>query len=160
MPSFDIVSEVSHHELTNVIDQVAREISNRFDFKGTSAKIESQQEDIWLYGDNEFQLDQIRDIFLAKASKRQLEPGSFEFKAVQSNHANVKRPISVKQGISTEFGKKIIKLLKDAKLKVQASIQQDQVRVTGKKRDDLQEAIAWLKQSDLEQPLQFQNFRD
>ena len=158
MPTFDIVSEVDHHELTNVIDQTAREIDNRFDFKGTSAAIKQEQE-LFLYGDNDFQLDQIKDIFLAKAAKRQLDPGCFEFNDIQSNHANVKRSITVKTGISTEFGKKIIKAIKAQKLKVQASIQQEQVRVTGKKRDDLQETIAFLKDHITEQPLQFQNFR-
>ena len=161
MPSFDIVSEVSPHELSNAIDQTTREISTRFDFKGSSAAIEmNASQDLWIYGDNDFQLEQIRDIFLSKAVKRQLEPGSFDFQDIQSNHANVKRQIVVKQGISTEFGKKIVKLVKELKLKVQASIQQDQVRITGKKRDDLQETMAALKQAGLEQPLQYQNFRD
>lgn len=160
MPTFDIVSEVDQHELSNVVDQTKREINTRFDFKGTTAAIDYQDEKLWIYGDTDFQLEQVRDIFLQRGAKRSLDPASFVFEAIESNHANVKRKISVKDGIDTDFGKKIIKAIKQQKLKVQASIQQDQVRVTGKKRDDLQETIAFLKQAGLEQPLQFQNFRD
>ena len=160
MPSFDIVSEVDAHELTNVIDQTKRDIQARFDFKGTPAAIEHKDGQIWTYGENDFQLSQIRDIFVAKAAKRKLDPKSFVFKDPVSDHAHVKRMIEVKDGIDTEFGKKIVKTIKTQKLKVQASVGQNQVRVTGKKRDDLQEAIAFLKQSSMEQPLQFQNFRD
>ena len=160
MPSFDIVSEVSHHEMTNAVDQTAREIDNRFDFKGTSSKIEQKDKEIILYGDNDFQLEQIKSILLTKAAKRDIDAMSLMFHDPETNHSNAKMRVTVKEGISKEFGKKLIQMIKAEKLKVQASIQEDQVRVTGKKRDDLQQVIAFLKEKQLEQPLQYQNFRD
>lgn len=160
MPSFDIVSEVDHHELTNAVDQTAREIDNRFDFKGTSSKIEQNELDVTFYGDNDFQLEQIKAIFLTKAAKRGLDAMSFEFQDPESHHANSKMKVKVKEGIDKAFGKKIIQMIKAEKLKVQASMQDEQVRVTGKKRDDLQQVMAFLKAENLEQPVQFQNFRD
>tara|TARA_B100001989_G_C24548107_1_gene472369 strand:+ start:3444 stop:3926 length:483 start_codon:yes stop_codon:yes gene_type:complete len=160
MPSFDIVSEVSHHELTNAVDQTAREIDNRFDFKGTSSKIEHKDSEVVLYGDNDFQLEQIKTILLTKAAKRDIDAMSFDFHDPETHQSNAKMRVTIKEGISKEFGKKLIQMIKSEKLKVQASIQEAQVRVTGKKRDDLQQVIAFLKESNLDQPLQYQNFRD
>ena len=160
MPSFDIVSTVDHHELTNAVDQTNRDIANRFDFKGTSAALEHNNLELVLFGDNDFQIRQVKDILLQKAAKRGIDPLSFSFAEAQQHHANVKQNATVLEGISTELAKKIVKMIKDAKLKVQASIQGDQVRVTGKKRDDLQSVISFLKEASLSQPLQYQNFRD
>ena len=160
MPSFDIVSTIDHHELTNAIDQANRDIANRFDFKGTSAALEQQSNHLVIYGDNDFQLRQVQDILLQKSAKRGIDPLCFTFDDAQQHQANVKQQVNILEGISTELGKKIVKLIKDNKCKVQASIQGDQVRVTGKKRDDLQQVISLLKTSNLSQPLQYQNFRD
>ena len=160
MPSFDIVSEIDHHELSNSVDQTAREIMNRFDFKGTSCKIDQSDAGVALFGDNDFQIEQIKTIFLTKAAKRGMDALSFEFKDPQPYQGNVKMDIRIKEGIDKEFGKKLTQLIKSEKLKVQASIQEQQIRVTGKKRDDLQQVITFLKAQTLEQPLQFQNFRD
>lgn len=160
MPSFDIVSTIDHHELTNTVDQTNRDIANRFDFKGTSAALEQQSDHLVVYGDNDFQLRQVQDILLQKAGKRGIDPLCFSFDDPQQHQANVKQQVNILEGISTDFGKKIIKIIKDQKCKVQASIQGDQVRVTGKKRDDLQQVIQLLKTSELSQPLQYQNFRD
>ena len=160
MPSFDIVSEVSHHELSNAVDQTAREIDNRFDFKGSSSKIEQTENEIVLYGDNDFQIEQIKAILLTKAAKRNLDALSFEFHDPQSNHANMKMKITIKEGIDKEMGKKITQMIKAEKFKVQASIQEQKIRVTGKKRDDLQQVMGFLREKNLSQPLQFENFRD
>tara|TARA_B100000989_G_scaffold102560_1_gene75008 strand:- start:1059 stop:1541 length:483 start_codon:yes stop_codon:yes gene_type:complete len=160
MPSFDIVSTVDHHELDNAIDQTKREIGNRFDFKGTSADLSSEQNGITIYGDNTFQLDQVKDILLQKSSKRSIDPLCYSFSDPEKHQATMKQHAKILEGIETDFAKKIVKSIKDKKLKVQASIQGDQVRVTGKKRDDLQEVITFLKSCNFPQPLQYQNFRD
>lgn len=160
MPSFDIVSEVDHHELTNAVDQTAREIENRFDFKGSSSKVEQKESEIMLYGDNDFQLEQVKSILLTKSAKRGLDALSFEFHDSETQQSNMKMRVSIKEGISKELGKKLVQLIKGEKLKVQSSIQDQQVRVTGKKRDDLQQVMEFLRQKQLGQPLQFQNFRD
>lgn len=160
MPSFDVVSEVDLHELANAVDQANREVANRFDFKGSNARYELNDSDITQIAQSEFQLQQMLDILYSKLTRR-----GIDLKAVEETDAVVsgkeaKQLIKVKQGIETEIAKKIVKLIKDSKLKVQAAIQGDKVRVTGKKRDDLQEAIAHLRQQDLNLPLQFNNFRD
>ena len=160
MPSFDIVSEIDHHELTNTVDQTAREIDNRFDFKGSSSRIEQSDKQVMIYGDNDFQCEQIKTIFLTKAAKRGMDALAFVFGDPQTHQANVKMPVTVKEGIDKVLGKKITQMLKQEKFKVQASIQDQQIRVTGKKRDDLQQVITFLKEHALDQPLQFQNFRD
>ena len=160
MPSFDIVSEIDHHELSNSVDQTAREIANRFDFKGTTSKITQSDTGVAIFGDNDFQLEQIKTIFLTKAAKRGMDALSFAFKDPQPYQGNVTMDMHVKEGIDKEFGKKLTQLIKSEKLKVQASIQDQQIRVTGKKRDDLQQVITFLKGQTLDQPLQFQNFRD
>jgi uncharacterized protein YajQ (UPF0234 family) len=161
MPSFDVVSEIDQHELTNAIDQANREISNRFDFKGTNSRIEKSDAMLKLIAPAEFQIIQVRDILQNKLSKRNIDVRCLdEGKLIESiNEAQL--DIVVRQGIDKELAKKIVKIIKDAKLKVQAAIQGDQVRVTGKKRDDLQEVIAMLKnQKGIDLPLQFTNFRD
>ena len=161
MPSFDAVSKVDTAELTNAVDQVSREIGQRYDFKGSSAQIERSDELITLYADSEFQLKQVADIFYTKAAKRGIDVSSFDPQKIEAIGGDkAKQLIKVKQGIEKELAKKMVKLVKDSGLKVQAAIQGDEVRVTGKKRDDLQACIALFRSSKLEQPLQFVNFRD
>jgi len=161
MPSFDIVSEVNSHELTNAIDQTNREVIARFDFKDSEAQLEFNNKDtITLQAQSEFQLNQMIDIFHKKLAKRGIDLLALEQGTVETQNRRAKLTITVKQGINQEVGKKMIKFIKDAKLKVQASIQGDQIRVTGKKRDDLQQAIALLRGQNFDLPLQFNNFRD
>jgi uncharacterized protein YajQ (UPF0234 family) len=160
MPSFDIVSEIDMHELSNSIDQANREITNRFDFKGTNSRVELKENIITLVAPAEFQIKQIEDILITKMSKRGIDIKCLEKGEVTENINEAKKAITVRQGIDKELAKKLVKLVKDTKLKVQSSIQGEQVRVTGKKRDDLQEVIQMLKNSKLDLPLQFVNFRD
>ena len=160
MPSFDVVSEIDHHELTNAVDQANREISNRFDFKGSDAKVEQSDDGLTLESESDFQLDQIITVLNQKLAKRGLDISSLEKQAVETSNMRARQKLLLKEGIDKELAKKIVKLVKESKMKVQASIQGDQVRITGKKRDDLQQAIALLKDAGLEQPLQFTNFRD
>ena len=160
MPSFDIVSEIDMHELSNSIDQTNREITNRFDFKGTNSRVELKENIITLVAPAEFQIKQIEDILTTKMSKRGIDIKCLEKGEVTENINEAKKAITVRQGIDKELAKKLVKLVKDTKLKVQSSIQGEQVRVTGKKRDDLQEIIQMLKNSKLDLPLQFVNFRD
>ncbi|MBC7755690.1 MAG: YajQ family cyclic di-GMP-binding protein [Bdellovibrio sp.] len=164
MPSFDISSEVDKVALKNAIDTTDKQITNRYDFKGTAAKVEFTEKDniITIYGDNDFQLDQIKDILLPAMEKK--EPDStkrLEHKDVQKMGGNkVKQELKIKAGIDAELAKRITKLIKDSGLKVQASIQGEEVRVNGAKRDFLQEAIAFCKKNVTDFPLQFGNFRD
>jgi uncharacterized protein YajQ (UPF0234 family) len=161
MPSFDAVSKVETAELTNTIDQVNREIIGRYDFKGSSAKIERSENLLTLFGDSEFQVKQVQDILYTKAAKRGIDVASFDAQKIEAIGGDkAKQIINVKQGIEKELAKKIVKLIKDSGLKVQAAIQGDEVRISGKKRDDLQSAITLLRGAKLEQPLQFTNFRD
>lgn len=160
MPSFDVVSEIDKHELSNAVDQANREIETRFDFKGSDAKVEQNETELVLDGQNEFQLRQMLDILEKKLTKRGLDIGFLEEGKLQENNNRARIPLAIREGIDKDLGKKIVKLIKESKIKVQASIQGDQVRVTGKKRDDLQQVIALLKESNIEQPLQFNNFRD
>lgn len=160
MPSFDIVSETDEHELSNAIDQVNREINNRFDFKGTNAKAELNKSQITLTAPSDFQVKQINDILCGKFAKRNLDLRALKYHDINANVSEAKQLIDVKQGIDQENAKKITKLIKSSGKKVQASIQGEQIRVTGKKRDDLQEIIAFLKESKVDLPLQFENFRD
>jgi len=160
MPSFDIVSEVDLHELSNAIDQTNREISTRFDFKGTDAKVDYSEESVTLQAETEFQLDQIITILHKKLAKRKVEISSLEAGKVEIQNLRARLPMTVKQGIDKDIAKKIVKAIKNTKLKVQASIQGEQVRVTGKKRDDLQQIMTLLREQDLGLPLQFINFRD
>ncbi|MBX9597520.1 MAG: YajQ family cyclic di-GMP-binding protein [Burkholderiales bacterium] len=161
MPSFDVVSEVNKVELTNAIDQSNKEIANRFDFKGSDCKIELKELDLTIYADNDFQLGQVKDILVGKLTKRGVDTRSLSEGKIEKVSGNkLKELIKVRNGIEQEQGKKITKHIKDSKLKVQASIQGETVRVTGTKRDDLQDAIALLKKDITELPLQFINFRD
>lgn len=160
MPSFDVVSEVDIQEVRNAVDQAVRELGTRFDFKGVDAGFELNDERIQLYAQEEFQLGQMLDILRDKFTRRGvdvrvLDPGDVEAAGKQKRQS-----FGLKQGIDRDAAKKIVKLVKDAKLKVQSQIQGDQVRVTGKKRDDLQQTMALLREADLDMPLEFNNFRD
>lgn len=160
MPSFDIVSNIDNHEVTNAVDQTNREVTNRFDFKDTNARVEMNKDKITIIAPTEFQLKQVDEILRNKLTKRQVDLRSLNYKELSTNLNEAKQMIEVKQGIEQEAAKKITKLIKDAQLKVQAAIQGDQIRVTGKKRDDLQAVMAKLRESKVEIPLQFVNFRD
>lgn len=160
MPSFDVVSKVDHHELTNAVDQANREITTRFDFKDSGAQFELKQNSVLLTAPSDFQVQQMQDILRNKLTKRSIDVRCLEFGNIEKNLSEARQTVTVKQGIEKELGKKITKALKNSQLKVQAAIQGEQVRVTGKSRDDLQSAIALLREEKLEQPLQFDNFRD
>ena len=161
MPSFDVVSEVDKHELTNAIDQANRELSTRFDFKGVDAKFEQDGDKlIKLAAPSDFQLKQMADILKQRLSARSIDFRCMEFGDVETNLAGARQKVTIKQGIERETAKKIQAALKDAKLKVDSQINGDKLRVNGKKRDDLQEAIALLRKADFGIPLQFENFRD
>lgn len=161
MPSFDIVSEIQMNEVQNAVDNSNRELSTRFDFRNVDAKFTLGKEDIKLDADADFQINQMLDILRDKAAKRNLDPASFDF-SVPSEPSGKRyfKIVKLKSGIETDVAKKIVKLIKDSKLKVQTQIQGDSVRVTGKKRDDLQSVIALIRGADLNQPFQFNNFRD
>lgn len=160
MPSFDVVSEIDHHELTNAIDQANREIGTRFDFKGTDSKIEQDDNVLTLDAPSDFQVKQVKEVLYQKMSKRGLDIQSIEAGAMETRGTRCYQKLTVREGIEKELAKKIVKKIKDAKLKVQAAVQGEQVRVTGKKRDDLQQVIAMLREADMGLPLQFNNFRD
>jgi cyclic-di-GMP-binding protein len=160
MPSFDIVSEVDQHELTNAVDQANRELTNRFDFKGVDAKFSLEDQVINQSAPSDFQLKQMEDILRARLIARGIDVRCLEFGEVETNLAGARQKVTVKQGIERDLAKKIQGALKDAKLKVDSQINGDKLRVTGKKRDDLQAAIAVLKAGNYERPLQFDNFRD
>jgi uncharacterized protein YajQ (UPF0234 family) len=161
MPSFDIVSEVNDVELRNALEQANREISTRFDFKGSDARIEHKEKTLTLYADDEFKLKQVTDVLMGKLAKRSIDVRSLDFgKPEKMSGDKLKQVVTVKVGVEQELGKRIVKLLKDSKLKVQGSIQGDTVRVSGAKKDALQEAIALVRKSITDFPLQFNNFRD
>lgn len=160
MPSFDVVSEVDLHELANAVDQANREVGTRFDFKGTDSVFELNDNEIQLESGSEFQLQQMRDILQNKMVKRGLDIACLEVKDPEITGRRAKQKIIARQGIDKELARKIVKMVKESKLKVQAAIQGEQVRVTGKQRDDLQKIIALLKEVKLELPLQYSNFRD
>ncbi|MDF1485261.1 YajQ family cyclic di-GMP-binding protein [Ramlibacter sp. H39-3-26] len=161
MPSFDTVCEANLVEVKNAVDNTAKEIGTRFDFKGTSAAIEIKEREITLLGDADFQLTQIEDVLRAKLAKRSVDVRFLDAGAVQKIGGDkVKQTIKVRNGIEAELAKKIQRLVKDSKLKVQAAIQGDAVRVSGAKRDDLQSAMALLRKEITDVPLSFNNFRD
>jgi uncharacterized protein YajQ (UPF0234 family) len=160
MPSFDVVCEVDKHELMNAVDQINREVANRFDFKGSDARVELNDVTMNFEAESDFQLKQMRDIMVNKFTKRGIDTRGLDRGRVEERGLRAYQAISVKSGLDKEDARKIVKLIKDKKLKVQAAIQGETVRVTGKKRDDLQEVIAMLKEEDLDLPLQFNNFRD
>ncbi len=160
MPSFDIVSEVDMHELTNAVDNANRAISQRFDFKGTETNVQQSKEEITLTSESEFQVQQVLDIMQKELLRRKVDIKSLEEGKLIPNGKLMQQKLIIRQGIDKENTKKIVKLIKQKKLKVQASIQAEQVRVTGKKRDDLQAVMALLKEQDLSVALQYTNFRD
>ena len=160
MPSFDIVSEVDRHELTNAVDQANRELTTRFDFKGVEATFELDDATIKQAAPSDFQLKQMNDILRARLIARGIDVRCLEFGDVETNLAGARQSVTVKQGIERDLAKKIATHIKDAKLKVDTQINGDKVRVNGKKRDDLQDAMALLRKAEFEQPLQFDNFRD
>ncbi|MDP4534604.1 YajQ family cyclic di-GMP-binding protein [Alkalimonas collagenimarina] len=160
MPSFDIVSELDNQEVLNTVDNANRELATRFDFRGVDAEFSLTDQVVTMKADAEFQLQQMLDIFRAKAVQRGLDVRSFKENDVVHSGKTYSQSLSLLQGIDSATAKKLVKLIKESKVKVQAAIQGEQVRVTGKKRDDLQQTMALVKQSDLEQPFQFTNFRD
>jgi len=160
MPSFDVVSEVDMHEALNAVDQANREVTTRFDFKGTGSEFKLENEQITLTTESEFQLKQMMDVLHQKLAKRGVDIACLEAGKPEAVGKQARQTVSLRQGIDQAVAKKIVKAIKDKKLKVQAQINGDKLRVTGKKRDDLQEVIAFLRQDDFGQPLQFNNFRD
>lgn len=161
MPSFDVVLEANMVEVRNALDQANKEVSTRFDFKGSDARIEQKERELTAYADSEFQLNQLRDVLIGRMSKRSIDVRFLDSGKIEKIGGDkVKQVIKVKNGIESDMAKKIVKTVKDSKMKVQASIQGDAVRITGAKRDDLQSAIAMLKKEVSELPLDFNNFRD
>ena len=162
MPSFDIVSEIEMSEVQNAVDNANREISCRFDFKGVDASftLNQKEKEIKLGADADFQIRQINDILSDKMSKRNIDPASLDFQEIEQSGKRFNEVVKLKSGIDQPMAKKVVKTIKDSKLKVTTQIQGETVRVTGKKRDDLQEAIALIRKSELGQPFQFNNFRD
>jgi uncharacterized protein YajQ (UPF0234 family) len=160
MPSFDIVSEVDLHQFTNAVDQSGRVVETRFDFKGIEARYERDKLEVTIVAESEMQLEQMQDMLRANLVKSKIEPTAMDVGDIQQQGKLVKQVVKMKNGLEMELAKKIVKMIKDEKLKVQSQIQGEQVRVTGKKRDDLQEVIAMLRSKQLEQPLQYTNFRD
>jgi uncharacterized protein YajQ (UPF0234 family) len=161
MPSFDIVSQVDKQEVKNAVEQTNKEVSNRFDFKGSDARVEQNELQLTVFADDEFKLGQVLDVLRGRLTKRNVDVRCLELGAVEKISGDkVKRPVTVKTGIAQDKGKSIVKLIKDAKLKVQASIQGDALRVSGAKKDDLQAAIQLVRGKVTDLPLQFINLRD
>jgi cyclic-di-GMP-binding protein len=161
MPSFDVVCEANTVEVKNAVEQANKEISTRFDFKGTDARVEHKELELTAYADSDFQLTQVRDVLTAKMAKRNVDVRFLDIGKIEKIGGDkVKQVIKIKNGIESEAAKKIVRTIKDSKMKVQASIQGDAVRITGAKRDDLQSAIALLRKEVTDLPLEFNNFRD
>jgi len=160
MPSFDIVSEFDKHEAHNAVDQAIKEVTTRFDFKGANATYELNEDKITLRAEVDFQLKQMLEILRMKRAKRGIDVSCMDVAPADVKYQSASQVVTLKEGLDSAVAKKIVKLIKDKKLKVQAAIQGDKVRVTGKKRDDLQEVIQMLRAEELEMPLQFDNFRD
>ncbi|MGN0859335.1 MAG: YajQ family cyclic di-GMP-binding protein [Stenotrophomonas sp.] len=161
MPSFDVVSEVNKHELTNAVDQANRELSTRFDFKGVEAKFELEDEKvIKLTAPSDFQITQMGDILKQRLGARQIDFRCLEFGDIDTNLGGARQSVNVKQGIEQKLAKQIAAKIKESKIKVDTQINGDKLRVNGKKRDDLQEVMGLLRKNEFEQPLQFENFRD
>ena len=161
MPSFDIISQVNQVEVRNALDQANKELSTRFDFKGSDARAELADKTLTLYADDDFKLKQVTDIVAGKLTKRGVDIRALKYGNVEKISGNkVKQVVTIRVGVEQELAKKIVKFIKDSKMKVQASIQGDTVRVSGAKRDDLQAAIALVKKSVTDFPLQYDNFRD
>lgn len=160
MPSFDVVSEVDLQEVRNAVDQATRELRNRFDFKGTNAAFELEDASVTLRAPDTFQLQQMYDILTTSLVRRKVDTKCLEREPPQENVAEARQVVKVRQGIETELARELVKKVKQTKLKVQVAIQGNQLRVSGKKRDILQEVIALLKEADVDLPLQFTNYRD
>jgi uncharacterized protein YajQ (UPF0234 family) len=160
MPSFDVVSDFDSHEARNGIDQANREVNTRFDFKGTGSKFELDGEVITLTSQSDFHLQQMRDVLHQKLAKRGIDLACLEERAVELVGKEARQSIMLRRGIDAELARKLVKQIKTSKLKVQAAIQGDKLRISGKKRDELQAAIAFLKETHTGQPLQYENFRD
>ena len=160
MPSFDVVSEVNMQEVTNAVDQANREVATRFDFKGVNAGVEREDNVVTLRAESDFQLKQLLDILRAKLAKRGVDLASLKVDEPQISLNQARQVVTLREGIEAALAKQLVKTIKDSKLKVQASILGDKVRVTGKKKDDLQQVMALLRKTELEMPLQFNNFRD
>lgn len=160
MPSFDIISEFDKHELTNAVDQANKEVTTRFDFKGTDSSFELNDDKVIMFSQSTFQLQQMFSVICSKLTKRGVDIACMEVGDAKPSGKGMRQELTMKQGLDSALAKKIVKLIKDNKLKVQAAIQGDQVRVTGKSRDDLQGVIKMLREAKLEMPLQFENFRD
>jgi len=160
MPSFDIVSEIDGHELTNAVDQMNRELGTRFDFKGSDAKVTLKDGAMNLEATNEFQVRQMHDIMYKKLSARNIDVACLDKSAIEERGMRAYQTVKVREGLDKELAKKVVKLIKDSGIKVQAAIQGEQVRVTGKKRDDLQQVMAMLNAAEIDMPLQYNNFRD
>lgn len=161
MPSFDVVSKTDLAEVENAVQNVMREIAQRYDFKGSKSSVERNEAEITIEADDDLKLKQVHELLQGHLSRRGIEPGVLDYKTVEpAAGQSVRQKVLVKEGIDKELAKKLVKSIKDTKMKVQVSIQGDELRVNGKKRDDLQEVIAFLKEKGGEQPLQFVNFRD
>lgn len=161
MPSFDVVSEANLVEVKNAVDQAGKEIATRFDFKGSAARIEQKERELSAYADSDFQLNQVRDVLTNKLVKRNVDVRFLDIGKIEKIGGDkVKQVIKIKNGIESDAAKKIVRIIKDSKIKVQASIQGEAVRITGPKRDDLQTAMALLRKEVAELPLEFNNFRD
>lgn len=160
MPSFDVVSELDMHELTNAVNNANRAITQRYDFKGTQTGVKQSKEEVTLYSESEFQVQQVLDIMHKELVRRKVDIKSLEAGDIKPNGKLMEQTLLIRQGIDKDNARKIVKLVKDTKLKVQAAVQGEQVRVTGKKRDDLQTIMSLLKQQDLAVALQYTNFRD
>ncbi len=160
MPTFDVISEVDLHEATNAIDQANRELGTRYDFRGVQARFSQKEHLIDLEAESEFQLEQMLEMLRTKLAGRKIDIRCLEVKEPEKSGKQIKRQVTLRQGIDKDLARELVKQIKESKLKVQAAIIGDKVRVTGKKRDDLQQAIALLRAAEFELPLQFENFRD
>lgn len=160
MPSFDIVSELKMHEVTNAVDQASREIQNRFDLRGTRCRFQLEKNIVTVYGDSDFHIKQLSEILEQKLVKRGIDITCIERGKVESNVAEARQALTLRQGLNADQSRELVRMIKDSKLKVQAAIQGEKVRVTGKKKDDLQDVIAMLRGAKFEMPLQYDNFRE
>jgi uncharacterized protein YajQ (UPF0234 family) len=160
MPSFDVVSEVDAHELSNAVDQTTREIATRFDLKGSDARVEQDDFELTLIGNADFQVKQVLEILRLRVAKRGIDVTALDIGEVSKNLAEARQKVTVRNGLDADTARKVVKKIKESGLKVQAQVQDKQVRVTGKKRDDLQDVIAFLRKADIGLPLQFTNFRE
>ena len=160
MPSYDVVSDFDAHEASNAVDQANREVNTRFDFKGTGSKFELDTQVITLTTQSDFQLKQMLDILRQKLAKRSIDVGCMDEQEVEISGSEARQKVILRRGIEADLARKLVKMIKNTKLKVQAAIQGDKLRISGKKRDDLQSVIGLLKEADVDLPLQYENFRD